>query len=278
MANIRMQTTFAGDLATLSASPAVAASMPVTNLLNMVRYRVMRTTGLADQQIKGTLASPALFSMMWLILCNLTGLATIRVQIYTDAAWTTLAYDSGVVAALQMRPLSELVWGVDPLGMTYYSGFAKANAGMYFTPVGGQSFTITISDPNNPAGFMEVSRLLMGGHFEFAYNPKYGMKFGWDENTNQQRSDGGSLRSVARANFRKLSIDFSLLPDSDRHVLSDLYRNVGKIKDFLVSVYPGSGGAYERDYTMQAKMVGSLPDIVSDVPLRNSSSLTIQEV
>ncbi len=250
-----------GDAATMTASPAVTASLPVTNLQTQPRASVMRTTSAADQEIKLSWAAARILSAVALVRHNLTSAATWRVQIYSDAAWTTLTYDSGAVAAAPGKALGDLSWGIDPLGASVFTGWSYAFSSLYFAPVAGQSAIITLSDAGNPDGYMQASRLFVGAHIEPQYNPSYGFKLGWKENTVTTRTDGGSLRSDPTVPYRTLSASLDWIAEEERASLLDALRQVGKRQDIWISVFPGTGGARERDYSMAAKVV-TLPDIV----------------
>lgn len=249
-----------GDVATMTASPAVVATLPVTNLQTQPRAAVMRTTSTADQQVKLTWPAAKLLSAVALVRHNLSSAATWRIQVYSDAAWTTLIYDSGAVLAAPGKALGDLAWGLDPLGASVFTGWSYAFSSLYFAPVAAQSVKITLSDTGNAAGYLEASRLFVGAHIEPQYTVSYGVKLGWKENTVTTRTDGGSLRSDPTLPYRTLSFNLDWIVESDRAVLLDALRQVGKRQDLWVTIFPGVGGAKERDYSMTAKVVNS-PDL-----------------
>lgn len=249
-----------GDLATVTASPAVVATLPATNLQLQPRAAVMRTTSTADQDIKLTWPSTRILTSAVMSRHNLSSASTWRLQLYSDAAWTTLIYDSTAVSAVPAKALGDLSWGVDPLGASSFTGWTYAFSSMYFAPVGAQSAKITLSDAANPAGYMEVARLFVGAHIEPRYTGSYGVKLGWKENTTQTRTDGGSLRSDPAQPYRTLSFNLDWIMPEDRAVLLDAVRCAGKRQDIWITFFPGTGGALERDYSMTAKIVNA-PDM-----------------
>lgn len=264
------------DLATMTATPAVVATLPASNLQVQPRAAVMRTTSTADQQIKLTWPSAKILSGAALVRHNLTSAATWSMQIYSDAAWTTLIYDSGAVLASPAKALGDLTWGVDPLGASAFTGWSYAFSSMYFAPVAAQSVKITLSDAGNPAGYLEASRLFLGAHIEPRYTNSYGIKLGWKENTVTTRTDGGSLRSDPTLPYRTLSLNLDWIVPEDRGVVLDALRYVGKRQDIWITIYPGSGGALERDYSMTAKIVNS-PDMARPSFGYHTAQLDLEE-
>jgi len=248
-----------GDSAAMTASPACVLTLPVTNLQTQSRALVMRTTGLADQVINLSWGStPKVMSGVAIVRHNLTSQATWRVQVYSDAAMATQVYDSSPVLVNPPKTLGDLEWGVDPLGASIFNGWALAFGVLWLpAPAVGQSARITLSDPANPAGYMQASRLFIGRVIEPMFGPDYkGLAVSWEENTVQTRTAGGTLRSDPTEPYRKVSIQLSWIQEQDRPKLFDLSRTCGKRNDLFLSVFPGTGGMRERDYALAAKLVG----------------------
>lgn len=257
MPNIRIITPNDGDTATLSDSPALAATLPVTNLQDVSRARVARTTSTASQDLKGTWSSSKVISACALMRHNLTSGAGWTLRLYSDAAWTTLVYNSGAISALPPKTLGDLDWGVDPLGATVFTNWDQAYSVMWFDAVKARSFTLTITDASNPDGYFQASRLFIGRYLEAVANFDYGNDMGWAEDTTQERTDGGTLRSDGIEPYRRMSFDLSWLDMTDRPKFQEWARRDGKRNDVFISMYPEQGGTTERDACMAAKLVSS---------------------
>lgn len=253
--NVRMIIRNDADAAVLTASPAMEATLPVTHLQDPSRARVAQTTGLATQEIKGAWSAPKGVSGCVLARHNLTSSGTWRLQVYSDAAWTTQVYDSGAVVSWPAKSLGDIEWGIDPLGATVFTGWGQAFSSLWFPPVTGQSFKITLADPTNPDGYLRAARLFMGSYTQPLFNFSYGVSLGWKEDTQQTRTDGGTLRSDAREPYRILRFSCKWLSETDRPKFLDIGRTVGMRKDIFVSCFPGAAGMKERDYAMPAKLV-----------------------
>jgi len=272
---MRLITINEADSAAITAVPAAVATMPATFLQEPSRKR-MRCMTISNQVLQLVWPSTRIFSAMALLRHNLSGAATWRVQIWADAAATTLVWDSGAGPACPGKALGDLFWGIDPLGSSVFTGWAYAFSVLWFTPVAGQAMTITLDDPTNSDGFLAASRLFAGNYLETADGPSMGMKLKWSEGSKQRRSDGGTLRTDATESWRVLSFSLDWLSKSDRPKFLEVGRRVGKRKDIFVSVYPGEGGALERDYTMQGKFVSDL-DITLASPIRYALPIQIEE-
>lgn len=257
--NLRIIPDNLADTATLTASPAVAATLPVTNLQLSLRSRVMRTTSTVDQQIKGTWASAQMLSGAVIWRHNLTSAGTWKLELFSDAAWTTKVYDSGDVVSWPAKAWGEFIWGVDPLGANVFTGWGKAFSAMWFSPTAAQSFRITFKDATNSAGYLEVGRLFLGLHLEPLYNMSYDHALEWVDDSKQERTDGTSLHTDAVEQYRRFKFRLDWLTDSERPKWLEAFRVAGKTKDIFISAYPTQGGMKERDYSFSARITSPTP-------------------
>ena len=260
MSNVKIVVQNDADSATLTASPALAATLPVTNLQETSRYKLARTTSAASQDIKGDWTVDRLISCCTLWRHNLTSAGTLRLYLYSGAAQTgTTMYDSGAVGAHPIKALGDLEPGYSALGESVFTGWDWAFSTLWFTPVWARSFKLTLADAANPAGYFQAARLILGRHIEPFYNMSYGVEMQWDEATSQSRTDGGSLRSETAESFRRLKFGMERIDDGERARVQEIIRTLGKRKDFFVSGYPGANGAKERHHAMLAKFSATPP-------------------
>lgn len=263
MSNLRIIYPNDSDEATLTASPSLVATLPVENLQDVARARVARSTSTAAQDFKGTWSTSRLLSAAALVRHNLTSAGTWRLRLYSDAAWTTLVYDSGAVVACPPKALGDLEWGIDPLGASLFTNWALAFSSMWFAPVAAKSFTLTLTDAANPAGYLEASRLFVGRYLQPTYNMAWGFKLSWVEASSQERTEGGTLRSDGQEPYRRMSFKLADLTASDRPKFQEWSRRNGLRTDAFVSAFPENANAQERDYAMSAKLIAS-PDMEGD--------------
>lgn len=255
------------------------AGLPVTNLQVEGRGSVARTANVTGNKvINGNFAGASIVSACILYSHNLSSQATIRLQIWDAANQTgNIVYDSGTGLALPPIGWGEFQWGLSPWGANVFTGWGRAFTDMWFAPVAGLSFRITLSDPLNPAGYIQVKRLLIGPYFEPGVNVSYGLNVQWDTNDEQIRTQGGSLRTDNRVMFRTMRGTFGHLTTGERGIFMDILRRIGKRTETFVSVWPEAGGSLERDNALLGKFV-QMPDLTNGNLSSYSSQLVFEEV
>jgi hypothetical protein len=274
---MRLLATNLADTGTLTASPACVATLPETNLQNSHREQVARWTAVDGQQFLLQWPSSHYVSCVCLYRNNFTSAATWRVRVWEDTTLTTALYDSGTVYCNPPVPLGSLEWGVDELGDSLYSDWDYAIAVAWFAPTLTPVITIDVADPAAPSGYLQASRLFVGQYFEPSIGPSDGLSLSWVENTQQARTEGGSLRVEAGASWRKLNVDLGDMTDADRMRLSNMARGRGMRDDVFVSVFPGQADEMERDYQMQARIV-TPSAMQTTTPVRHATALSFEEI
>lgn len=250
------------DMALLTATPSALETMPVSNLQLPYRGRTLTTTSTAQQIIEATWSGQGHYmNMLALYRHNLSPSATVRVQIFSDAAVTSQIYDSGAVPAYEALPLGAWQFGTAPLGSSIFDGFKGLRFSVFYFPrlIAG-SLRITITDTANPDGFLQVSRLFGGDTLTLQWNPS-SLDFGLNEGTEQNRTPTGSLRRQAEEGFRAGSVKIEFTSEDQANALLAMLSYAGLRKDMFFSIYPGSGGVQERDHTFIGALVGKLPKI-----------------
>lgn len=236
MANLRIGYLNYADLATLTADPVATTTGPVTYLQSDARGDIFLASSAASQAIKGTWGGTSYtVSQMTLWRHNLVYSDTIRLQLYSDAAWTTQVYDSTALAAYVSALFDNWGW---------------AFTNRYFAAQACKSFKITVAAS---AAALQCSRLFLGPYTEAPINPEYGAVFGIETNARQSRSEGGSLRSIVKADWRTAMFDMLVRTEADRAAWMEIARYCGISKSIVASLYPEVGGTEERDHTLFSK-------------------------
>ncbi len=229
----------------LSASPALVATMPEANLQTQARYKVARSTSLASQDIKASWAIAQRFNYVFSRMHNYTAAAQTRDRTYTDSAYSTGLVDNAlancyaytnharndVLTEFDFRLLKNSVRYISPLVTTLLS------------------YIMTISDPANPDGWLEFSRLFGGEYYECEYQlPGGGVLFTFDDYGTQSRAHDGSIISDKGAKGRKLELSSDCFSSTDWNELLAGQRYCGFDKDLFVSVTPTNGTFLEPYY------------------------------
>lgn len=260
MTNLAIAYINRADSATLTASPVAGTSTPVTYLQNDARGYQFAATAAGAQDIKGTWGGTAYaIGCVRLDRTNLADGDTWRIQLYSDAAWTTGVYDSGTIAVFTAGTFASWSFSV---------------AEKLFTEVAGvKSFKITVTS----AAVFQSSRLFVGTYTNAQYNPKLGLSAGWDGNSTQVRKDGGSLGVNVKSQWRTMSFDMFASTETERAIWNEIGRYAGNTKTVWVSVFPGVGGTQERDYSVMGKFEKSPAQKITQYT-QYDFSLTLNEV
>ena len=216
MANIRFIHDFVSDRATLTAS-TTAGALAATNMQRNEKAAIWRSTG-TTATITATWASSVEVDSFALGGANLTATATITIRLFT------LAEDTNPVLTIDAAP---------------DASFGAAQA--WFVKTSVKKTEIKISNADNSAGYIEVSRLCLGRRHEMGYNPKYGATLGFTDRSKSSRAESGDVRTEHQGGSRTLAIDFDVLerPDAE-FMLSLIMRD--KSLPLFVSLFPDAAG------------------------------------
>lgn len=157
-----------------------------------------------------------------------------------------------------------------------FNNWVASCATLWFASVSALSFELALSDPANTAGYMQAGRVYLGQYFSPARNFSLGGKLRWEDDTTQERTDGGTLRSDTREPYRVVTFDWAELVEADRAALAEILRINGKSRDLFVALYPEDIGTKGRDYSFAAKII-QMPDLTGNIPLNFTSQLVLGE-
>lgn len=222
---------------TLTASPALVATMNEANLQRQERFRMARSTSLATQDIKASWLVPKRFNYLFTKMHNYTVAAQERIRTYTDSAWTTGQIDNAAANcfAYTGHDVNDVVTEADYRLLKNSVRYVTLVAAM-------QSLIQSLTDPANPDGVFEISRLHGGEYWEMAYNPPYGgATLTFEDFSTQDMAHDGSLISAKGPKRRRLEINASFCAEADWKKLLAMCRMAGKDRDIFVSLYPGDG-------------------------------------
>lgn len=247
MANLRILSDNAADRATLTAS-STAGTLVAANLLTDVKSDVSRSTS-TSQTITANWAAPEIVAVVAFPFCNFTSAATIRVRGYSDAG-STLLFDTGLVMACGYASLGMWNWGMAPLGVNAFSYGGGTYGRVWFAAAAVRQLTIDIADPSNPAGYVEMSRLVTGAYFSPVIGADWGASVTAEDASKQYRTDAGDLGVDIGPRFRKLSMSLTKLSPTERAAFWHVVRGSGLSRPMFISLYPESADA-ELEQTHQ---------------------------
>lgn len=237
MPNFRIIFDNAADRAALVAS-STAGAMAVNSLVSNTKADVWRSIG-TSATITATWPSVEVVGGVVLPFCNLTEAATIRVRGYANAADSAPLFDTGAVEACPAPPLELWGWGVERLGSNAFA-YGGGTYGRVWIPTPGAvtKLVVDLVDPGNPAGYLELSRLVCGDYWEPAENPDYGVPITPVDTSKHVRTESGDLVTDTGTRSRKHSLNLSAMSPADRSVLWGIVQRNGMRAPLLFSLYP----------------------------------------
>lgn len=277
-ANFRIIYNNAANRATLTASSQASTSLGVGNLLTDIKSQVCRSVG-TSQVITATWPSAELLGGMMLAFSNLTSTGTLRVEAYTEIASVSPVYDSGVVLACPPGPLGLVLWGSEVLGVNAYSCGGFSYGRLWFPAhVAVKKIVVTIADPANPSGYVEIGRLITGKFWEGQRNVDYGVTLTSVDTTKNFRNDAGDLMSDIGPRHRKITFNLSNLGITERNTLWGLLRGNGTAIPVYLSLFPNAADApLEQAHQIYGKLVTS-PAMSMPSFLQYASQLDLEEI
>lgn len=260
MSNLRIVPRNFHDEALLTASSTVLG-FEASNTQNSMRSRVWRTVSGANATLDGVWAdniarTPLFFGMF--LHHNHGG--KIRLQLYSDTAWTTQVYDSTAVDIVNVNsvPTEGADWGYDPFSTGRLDPFIEEAPYWLWIPtsVNAKSYRISLSNHSLVYNrtFWETSRFFLGPYVELeSRQPEYGLEMGYVDQTDRNRSRGGSLRTNHGVSWRTMQLNLGAMDEDERAGWLDIFHYCGTGRDFVISLFPGEGSRKERDYILNAK-------------------------
>lgn len=250
------------DEATISVTPAAVSTLPVTNLQSNTRDRVWRSTSLAPQVVSGTWSSNARPVNCWglwpgLGEASLIG-SQVRVQLYSDSAYTTQVYDSGTIDFFPFTGAGwgDFDWGSTPWGVEEGDRTARlAPLVKFFTQVTASSFKVTITNGGAvDTSYFEARRFWLAQAISAPYSARPGAAPAWQSSSKHDRTPGAVLKRRTGARWRELRFESVLLTESDRAKWSDLLYACDPAREIVLSIFPSEGTRRERDFTVMGSL------------------------
>lgn len=235
--NLRVLHDNAANRVTSLTASTTSGSLAAANLLTDRKAEVHRATA-TSVTYTAVWSSAQLMSMVALAFTNYTSTATIRARAYTLAADVSPAVDTGAVLACGYSPLTLWPWGTVPLGVNAFSYGGGTYARAYFTPGAYEKLVIDIVDADQPAAYVEASRLICGAYWAPEYNPAYPATARVNDTTANSRSQAGDLRSDVGTVSRSLPLNLDWVKPTDRARLWNILRGSAKSGLVFISLFP----------------------------------------
>lgn len=242
--NLRIIFDNAADRGSLIAS-SQAGALVAENLRNEKKTYLWRGTTLTESL---NLIWPTAEPIGGIVLAfnNFTPNATMRARGWANVNDEIPRFDTGVKLC-QPMPTLKYMSLLNPIGENAYTpggiqqtSFGAGGYGVLWVPsmLSVRRLLIEISDPTNPAGYIEASRLVVGRFWQPQYNFDFGHGITYHDGGKAQRSEGGEIRNEQGAKWRSMNLSLSYLDPVDRANFIRIARTHGTTKPLFVSAFP----------------------------------------
>lgn len=231
------------DDATLTSSPSMLSTLPITSLQSTSWSEMSRTTDTSALSIYVTWNGlEKMIDGVAIAGHNLSDEATIRCRLYSWSSWSgTIVHDSGTVSAVNETTIAESL------------GFR--DTALYFPTLETvRSVRIDISDSNNPDGYLQFRRLFAGRTLRLD-SASYGLTLGITSSAEHVRAHSGTLYHSGGASFRVCGVNFGYSEDSDAaDCFNDMLAHMKK-RDMYISVFPdGDNESIKQVFSFSSKL------------------------
>ena len=275
--NLRVIYQNLADISTIT-SPSYATAYPAPNVKLDAKSSFWRSAGTTGSLVV-EFGSTRLVRGVVLPFTNLTATATISVNVTTTSG-TVSVYNTGPVLACPYMQADAWDSTYLPTGSNSYSYGGGTYARVWLpTAKSGTGATITITDTNNAAGYVEVSRLIIGDAWTPTYNTSFGLSSGVTSLSTNSRTESGDLVTNRGIQYRTMKFDLSWLTPADRIIFTKILKSNGINKPLLISLFPDASEDYDKEQTFQIYgKLSQLSDITHPMFGIYSSSVEIEEI
>lgn len=257
------------DAATLTAGSEVSG-FPAVNVQEKLRKRVWRTTGVSGETLLIDMGETVDCSALALINHNLTCEGVISIEAAATSGFSTLLLDTEDTACHEI-----IGYGEGGYGMFGYGGAIPEELRPIYDPepvrviyfneiIQARYWRLTMTDAGNSAGYLEVGRIFLCLHEEFARQMSYDAEYSGVDESQAERSLGGQLWIDEVPIYRTFTAMWKAFRREDLNwPFLHFVRSVGTKKYFVVDALP-DGQPSDRHVM---KLYCRLPEVPSAVYL-----------
>lgn len=218
----------------LTATPTVsnlAAGLSATDILRYTKSNFVRNTSTANMVITLTWTASQSATFAYLQGLNLQSTATCQIALFTNTADVSPVYTSAAT-----NPIVDIL-DYNAVQKSYAYGYSSTSI-IYFPQTSFKKMTVTLSDATNPSGFLEAASIFIGKYSSYLRSFEYNNSIKIIDHSTSRRNEASDLISLSGIKYRTMSFDFSKLLYTDKKVLLDYMRLIGKSSPLFVSCYP----------------------------------------
>lgn len=274
MKNLRVIEKNLADGISITGTSTVVPGFTAANMLNNTKSSVWRTSGTTGY-VQAIMGGPKIANCVAFAFANFTSTAKIYLELRMGGVIVYYSYGELLSA---YTPLATWAWGEVPLGVNAFSQ-SNVYGRLWFPTVTFDSIYFRIEDPDNTAGYLDVSRLIIGQSWSPKYNPDYGVEVTYQDTSKQFRTDAGDLKTDLGTMHRVLKMNISNMDTEDRARLSNILRRSGLSNPLFISVFPerNDDPQLEQAHQLLGKL-SSMSAMTASYYNRFAAPLEIEEI
>lgn len=184
-----------------------SASLPLANLQDRRLSKVARSTNAlaASTQFDVDLGVARAIRVIAIPKHSISSTGTVRVRgSNTAGVFTSPVYDSTALAAWPVGVTAEDTEGMN---LAFILALGAAQTARYWR--------VEVVDTANPAGYIDIARIIIAGGWEPTVYFSIGAKLGLETETTRELTDGGAAVYNEKAKRRTASFSIELIPETE---------------------------------------------------------------
>ena len=237
-----------------------------------------RSTSTDEQVFEVDLDGLRIIRVFCLYNHNLYFSSKIKIELFTDEAFTNLVYTITKDGITPLYGIGMGMLGITPLGGYSTEVGQRLPSSVIWMPKKIAAYArITITDTNNPDGYIQASRMILGDYWEPTFNFEPGYSSGPVTNSKQITLQNGSTYANRLTQQRDTTVALKNLLPEEELIIYEFLSKVDLNQHVLISTYPLEGSAIEQLHTILGNLT-SWDKVTHDSLNIRSVSFNFREV
>jgi len=206
------------------------------------------------------LGAPTAITCLGIFNHNLTASATIRLQANATNSWTSPSY------SVYMTDTQAISADADSVALPRYVFFLNQTY---------RWWRLTFSDTGNPDQYLQIGRIKAGAYYELTRNMNDGFSMQHVDPSEGRPAGGQFTPFRVRNRYRRCSLDFDLVDNTQRRKIEAVFSRVGNHKPLVVCVDPDT---YPSEQSMYCRLTTPLSTVYDVVNVYSQGTLVFEEI
>ena len=256
-----------GNATLANTSGTIVSELPLDNLKALSKSRVTRSAGGGSLEITGVLSTQANVNGFIIGQHNFPEDTIYQLELYDNL---TLSGTPVTYSGQGQKIVTAEQEAISPLEYQY-------NLAIWFDTIFNiGSFKLILG--SSTISHYQIGRLIMGEAIDMSIGASYGHNIYWTENSNQYRTEAGTLRTDIYTPNKVIEFSLGTIYERERSNVQRSLASIGKRTEFFISLFPQDCiTSRELDYSGIVKMtkVPKYPEFAQDL---YSAKYVVEEV